>query len=177
MKGLRSRFWLAAVAVWLACACAWANDGDKFFDQTLGDYRDELKAARKEGKLGILLMFEAEGCPYCLRMRQQILSRKEVQTYFRKHFATYAVDANGDLPIVDPAGNETTEKAFARSLKVRGTPSFVAFGGDGREIFRLSGAAKTAEEFMRFGRYLAEGHYKTVTIDQYLAAASSGKLP
>ena len=35
-----------------------------FFHQTFGDLTEELQLAKTEGKKGILLFFEAEGCPY-----------------------------------------------------------------------------------------------------------------
>lgn len=173
MRSLRSGILFVVLAVWLAVAGA--VDGDRFFDQGLGDFPAELDAARKSGKLGVLLMFEAESCPYCRKMRQQVLSRGDVQAYFRKRFAIFSVDAFGDVPITDFAGRETTEKAYARALKIRGTPSFIVFGLDGRELARLSGAAKDAEEFLLFGRYVGDGHYKEQTMDQYLAAARGRK--
>lgn len=173
MRLLRSGILLVAMAVWLAGACA--ADADKFFDQGLGDFHDELKAAQAAGKAGVLLMFEAEGCPYCRKMRQQVLSREEVQAYFHQHFAAYSVDAFGDVPITDFSGKATTEKVFARNLKIRGTPSFVVFGEGGRELARLSGATKDAAEFMQFGRYVGDGHYKLQSLEQYLAAARTKK--
>lgn len=175
MRLLRGTLLFVVLAAWLAGACA--ADADKFFDQSLGDFSAELKAARQAGKLGVLLMFEVEGCPYCRKMRQQVLSRDDVQSYFRKHFAIFSVDANGDVVITDFSGKEISEKAYARALRIRGTPSFVVVGTAGRELARLSGAARDAEEFMQFGRYVTDGHYKTQSIEQYAAAAKSGKKP
>lgn len=146
-----------------------AADADKFFDQTLGDFSAELKAATAAGKAGVMLMFEAEACPYCRRMRQQVLNRGDVQAYFRKHFAVFSVDVLGDVPITDFAGRETTEKTYARAVKIRGTPTFVFVGAGGSEVARASGAMDAAE-FLRLGRYVAEGHYKTMSLEQFGAA-------
>ncbi|MDD5250002.1 MAG: thioredoxin family protein [Rhodocyclaceae bacterium] len=170
---LRSGLLLLALAVWLGGACA--ADADKFFDPSLGDFPDELKAAQQAGKQGVLLMFEMENCPYCRKMRQQVLSRDDVQAYFHRHFAIFSVDTLGNQPLTDFAGRQTTEKAFARALKIRGTPSFVIVGLDGRELVRLSGATKDAEEFMQLGRYIVDGHYKTQTPEQFYPAAKSWK--
>lgn len=165
---------LRAVLLFLLLAAAGAQaalaaEADKFFDQTLGDFAGELKAATAAGKTGVMLMFEAEACPYCRRMRQQVLSRDDVQAYFRKHFAAMSVDVLGDVPVTDFSGRETTEKAYARALKIRGTPTFIFFGAGGAEIARASGAMDAAE-FLRLGRYVAEGHYKTQSLDQFSAA-------
>ena len=168
MKLLRNCLLLLTLAAWLVGARA--ADADRFFDPNLGEFPAELKAAQKSGKLGVLLMFETEACPYCRRMRQQVLNRDDVQSYFRKHFAIFSVDAFGNQPLTDFAGAETTEKAYARKLVVRGTPTFVVVGLDGRELARFTGATKDAEEFMQFGRYVVDGHYRSQSFEQFSAA-------
>lgn len=151
----------------LCCLPAAAAEAEKFFDPSLGEFPIEATTARKEGKLGILLMFEAEGCPFCRRMRQQVLSRDDVQVYFRRHFATFAVDVLGDQPLTDFSGRETTEKKWARELRVRATPTFIFLDVDGRELARYTGASKDAKEFLQLGRYVVEGHYKQQSFEQY----------
>jgi thioredoxin-related protein len=174
MRSLRNGLLLLFLAAWLAGAMA--ADADKFFDPNLGDFPEELKAARQAGKQGVLLMFEMENCPYCRRMRQQVLSRDDVQAYFRKHFAVFSVDTLGSQPITDFWGKQTTESGYARALRINGTPTFVVFGVDGSELVRLNGAAG-AEEFMQFGRYVAEGQYKKQSPQQFYPAARSWKKP
>lgn len=156
---------VASVGVQMARAA----DAERFFDQTLGDLNAELKAATAAGKAGIVLMFELEGCPYCRKMRQQVLSREDVQAYFHKYFAVFPIDVVGDVPLTDPTGRETTEKALSRNLKVRGTPTFVFFAAGGGEVARAGGALDAAA-FMRLGRYVAEGHYKNMSLEQFSAA-------
>lgn len=141
--------------------------GEKFFDAGLGDFKAELAAAQKAGKRGLLLMFESEGCPYCRRMRDQILSRDEVQAYFRQYFAIFSVDVSGDVRMTDFSGTEISEKMFSRSMRVRGTPTFVFVGPDGMELTRYTGATKDAREFLQFGRYVVEGHYANQSFEQF----------
>lgn len=176
MKMLRNA--VAALLV-LGATCFWAgasaSDGDAFFEQTLGDFRAEIQSARKAEKHAVLLMFEAEGCPYCRKMRQNVLSREDVQAYFRRRFAAFPVDVLGDVPVTTPDGRETTEKKFAAALKVRGTPTFVFFGHDGRELARYAGATRDADEFMLLGRYVADGHYVSQSFEQFRSGATSGK--
>lgn len=175
MRSFRHSLLFLLLAAWLAGAVA--ADADKFFDPNLGDFPDELRAVRQSGKKGVLVMFEMEGCPYCRRMREQVLSREEVQAYFHRNFATFSVDTLGNQPVTDFWGGKTTESGFARALQVRGTPTFVIFGPDGQEVVRLAGATKDAGEFMQFGRYVAEGFYKTQTPQQFYAASKSWKTP
>lgn len=147
--------------------------GDRFFDAGLGDFRAELATAQKEGKRGLLLMFEAEGCPYCRRMREQVLSHDEVQVYFRRHFAVFSVDVLGDVRVTDFTGAEVSEKMFARSMRVRGTPTFIFVGLDGKELTRYSGATKDAREFLQLGRYVAEGRYVNQSFEQFYPEAKA----
>lgn len=162
---------LRCLLIWLATlALAHAAPGDAFFDTSLGDYAAELKAAQQQGKQGILLILEAEGCPFCKRMREQILSRPEVQQYFHRHFNVFSLDINGSVLVTGVDGKEETEKALARSLKFKGTPSFHFFAVDGREMARYTGATRDAETFVALGRYVAEGHWQRMSFEQYRSA-------
>src|SRR5690606_13659191 len=63
-----------------------------FFDANTGDLRAELADARAAGKKGILLMYEQEGCPACIYMKQNVLNRSDVQALYRRHFVNFTVD-------------------------------------------------------------------------------------
>jgi thioredoxin-related protein len=161
--------------IWIGLACvplaARAAGADAFFDTSLGDFAAELQTARQQGKLGVLLVFEAEGCPYCRRMHEQVLNQAPVQEFYRRHFNIFAVDFLGSVGITDFAGKELSEKAFARAQRVRGTPTFLFVAPDGREMARYTGATRDAEEFMALGRFVAEGHHARTTFDQYYPAS------
>lgn len=162
------RFLCRFLTLWFAAlTLAHAAPGDAFFDTSLGDYAAELKATQQQGKQGVLLVVEAEGCPFCKRMREQVLSRPEVQQYFHQHFNAFSLDMNGSVTVTGPDGKEQTEKALVRTLKVRGTPSFLFFAPDGREMARYTGATRDAETFMALGRFVAEGHWKNISFDQF----------
>jgi thioredoxin-related protein len=165
---LLASLWLAAVA--LVALPVRAATADTFFDHSLGDFAAELKIAQQQGKQGILLVFEAESCPYCRRMREQVLSQTPVQQFYQRHFNIFSVDFSGSVSVVDFAGKDLTEKAFARTQRVRGTPTFLFVGIDGREMARYTGATRDVGEFMILGRYITEGHSKTMTFEQYYPA-------
>lgn len=159
------------VTALLCLAClpfmAKAGTAEAFFDTSLGDFAAELKTARQQGKLGVLLMFETEACPFCRRMREQVLNQENVQQLFRKHFNIFAVDLIGSVEVTDFAGHEQTEKAFGRSLRVRGTPTFLFVAPDGKEMARYTGATRDVAEFVALGRYVTEGHYLKMPFEQY----------
>jgi len=138
-----------------------------FFDLKLGDFKNELTTARKEGKTGILIMFEQEDCPFCFRMKNTILNQSEVQDYYHSHFLIYTVDIRGSIPMEDFKGKETTEKAFSLEHRVYGTPVFDFFDLDGKLITRFPGTAKDVNEFLLLGRCVVEGACKTTSFFAY----------
>jgi len=144
-----------------------ASGADKFFDQSLGDFGFELESAKKSGKSGLMLMFEAEGCPYCLKMRETVLNQPEVQAYFRRHFLIFSVDTLGDIEIQDTAGRSWREKSYAQELRIRGTPTFVFIGIGGEILARHAGATRNVAEFMQLGHFVVDGSYKTQTFSEY----------
>lgn len=138
-----------------------------FFDATMSDFKDELATAKKEGKKGILIMYELEDCPFCARMKQTILNQSEVQDYYHQHFLIFPVNIKNDVEMVDFKGKTTTEKAFGLEQRIYGTPVFDFFDLDGKQIVRFPGAAKDANEFLLLGRYVVEGAYKTMPFAKY----------
>ena len=146
---------------------ATAADSDHFFALNSGDLKAELADARADGKKALLLFFEQEGCPGCRHMKQNVFNRKDVQDYYHQNFTSLAVDIHGSVPMKDHAGRETTEKGYAQSLKVRGTPTFVFYDLTGAEIARIVGPLQTAEEFLLLGHFVASGAYKTRSFARY----------
>jgi thioredoxin-related protein len=130
-----------------------------FFDTTFGDFAEELENAKAEGKQAIMIMFEMDECPFCHRMRMTVLSRPDVQAYFKKHFMLFHVDVEGDIEMSDFQGNPTTMKAFAARHRVRATPVFQFFDLEGNPIRRgrYTGATRDYSEFILLGQYIAEG--------------------
>lgn len=154
---------------------AWAETrdvGQYFFNSHFGDLKAELETAKKEGKQGILLMYEMDDCPFCHRMKQTILNQSEVQDYYRKHFLIFAVDTEGANTLTDFSGKETTEKKFALEQRVRATPVFMFFDLNGKRTALYTGATKDVGEFMALGRYVVEGGYKTMPFSKYKQPAS-----
>lgn len=131
-----------------------------FFDANTGDLKAELGDARTAGKKAVLLMYEQEGCPGCLFMKQHILNRVDVQDLYHRHFVSFTVDINGAVPLKDFGGREITEKALAIRSKTRATPTFVFHDMTGTEIVRITGAVRDADEFKLLGEFVASGSYK-----------------
>jgi len=139
-----------------------------FFQETFGDFHEELAQARAEHKQAILIFFEQEDCPFCHRMKTTILNQPAVQDYFREHFRIFSVDIEGDLDITDFNGSPTTQKDFAfKQFKVRATPVFAFFDLDGKLIARHTGPTSDMQEFLWLGEYVADGHFRTENFTRY----------
>jgi thioredoxin-related protein len=151
----------------LAASAAETRDAASFFNLNMGDLTTELADARQDGKKAVLLMFEQEGCPGCLYMKRNILNRKDVQDYYRANFASLSIDIWSSVPVRDFGDHEQTEKAFAQTSKVKGTPTFVFYDLSGREAARVLGTIETPDEFLLLGQFVASGAYKTRTFAQY----------
>jgi len=162
---------IAAGMLFLLCTgtgFAEVRDAEEhFFDIKMGDFKSELVTAKKEGKTGILIMFEQADCPFCYRMKHSILNQSEVQDYYHQHFLIFLVDIRGSIPIEDFTGKETTEKAFSVEHRVYGTPVFDFFDLEGNLITRFPGTAKNINEFMQLGKCVVEGACKTISFNAY----------
>ena len=144
-----------------------------FFTQSFGDLPEELEEARQVGKIGLMLFFEQDGCPYCDRMMKTILNRPKVQDWYRERFVIIAVDINGDVELRDVDGVTLPSKAFAAHRRVKTTPTISFIDLNGAEVYRRVKMVGSIDEFMLMGRYVAEGHY-TDTRWQDFATAGAG---
>jgi len=139
-----------------------------FFNETWGDFSEELERARAEGKQGILLFFELDECPYCHRMKRTVLNQPEVQAYYREHFLNFSVDIEGDVQMVDFQGNDISQKDFSFKVnRVRATPVFAFYDLDGKPIVRYTGATSGVQEFLWLGEFVVNGRYKDVRFTKY----------
>ncbi|MDO9222005.1 MAG: thioredoxin family protein [Thiobacillus sp.] len=159
------------IAIFLLCAApAWAeirDPGTHFFQSSFGDLKAELAIAKTQGKKGVFLFFEMDDCPFCARMKATILNQAEVQDAYRAQFLVYSIDVNGDTPLTDFQGQETTEKAFSLVNRVRATPTLLFFDLNGKLVTRFTGPTKNQAEFLLLSSYVTEGAYATQSFTQY----------
>lgn len=141
---------------------------EHFFNETFGDFSEELMTARDEGKKGILIFFEMDECPFCHYMKGNVLNQPSVQEYYREHFLLFSVDIEGDVEIVDFKGESMTQKDFAfKKNRVRATPVIAFFDLNGKRIHRHTGKTSGVGEFMLMGEYVADGHYQNTSFTRY----------
>lgn len=168
---MKTIHWLLVVGFLLmagSAAAATRDPSEHFFEQTLGDFSEELQEAQEQGKAGILIMFERDECPFCHRMKTTVLNQVEVQDYFKKHFLIFPVDIEGDVEITDFNGEPFKQKDFAfKQFRVRATPVFGFFNLDGKLVARYTGATRNSDEFLLLGEYVVSGAYKDTSFTRY----------
>jgi len=169
--GLRWGLAAALLAAWTQGLAVETRDPTQyFFDQSLGDFSEELQTARDEGKVAVLVFFEMDECPFCHRMKTTVLNRSDVQDYYQEHFLIFPVDIEGDVEMVDFTGASVTQKDFAfRQNRVRATPVFQFFDLEGKPIkrARLTGATRDAKEFLWLGEYVVDRVYEQMSFARF----------
>ena len=155
-----------AIALFAASALA-AEPWEAFFDPFLGDLRAELAEAKSANKTGVVVMYHFEECPYCARMKREVLNRPEVQKAFHRDFGVIAIDTKGAQTITAPDGSVLKERDFAQAMGVRRTPTFDFIGPDGTRLYRHAGGIYDPAEFLLLGQYVASGAYRTLTFTQF----------
>lgn len=138
-----------------------------FFTPTFGDLSEEMSVARNDGKLGMLLFFEAESCPYCQHMIHKVFSDRKVQDWFGQNFVSIAVDIHGDVELTDFDGITLPSKVFSDHRRVFLTPLLAFIDLDGSEVYRHLGMIKTPEEFLVLGEYIAGKHHYLMEYQAY----------
>ncbi len=159
---------LAASVVGIAAAEEIRPADTHFFHESFGDLTEELETARADGKFGVMVMFEANDCPWCVRMMKNIMNRASVQNYYREHFQIVLINVDGDTLLTDFQGNQVPEKEFAlKHNRIRATPTFLFFDLNGDLATRYTGTTKNIEEFLWLGEYVVDGRYKDEKFIRY----------
>ena len=143
-----------------------------FFQSLLGDLKQELQSARDKGRKAMLLVYEMQDCPFCLRFHDAVLRDATVQDWYRERFAIFRIDVRGANPIVGFDGRELSESAFAAAQRVRATPTSVFYGLDGVEQVRFAGLPRDIAEFIRLGEFVLSGDWRRMSFAQF-----NGRMP
>jgi len=139
-----------------------------FFASGTDDLKAELGDAKRSGKKALFVMFEQDGCPGCIYMKEHVLNRRDVQKFYREHFLNFSFNIYGAAPLDDFTGRNVTEKAFALATGIRATPTLMFYDLEGREIVRITGAIKDPREFIVLGEFVASGAHRSRKFAEFL---------
>jgi thioredoxin-related protein len=109
-----------------------------WFVNSFLDIREDVADAAVAGKR-VLLYFYQDGCPYCKKLLDTNLALKDTETRMRGNFAVIAINMWGDREVTGFSGELTTEKAFAKSLRVMFTPTLLFLDEASNVVLRVNG--------------------------------------
>ncbi|MBI2311163.1 MAG: thioredoxin fold domain-containing protein [Betaproteobacteria bacterium] len=132
---------------------------DGFFPAA-ADLQSALAQAKRSGKAGVAVLFEASGCAECARLRATTLTDAGLRRYYRRHFVALSLLADEPTALRDFEGWITTQAGFARAERVMATPTLVFYDLEGVPVARQVGSALPTEEWLRLGRYVREAGYE-----------------
>ena len=100
------------------------------------DDLDKAFAVAKEAKKPVLAEFTgSDWCPPCIRMHKEVFSKKEFIDKAGRKFVLVQIDIPNGKPEVKEKNQPLLEKH-----KVRGVPTVILFGPDGKEFDRFGAA-------------------------------------
>lgn len=100
--------------------------------------RDDVSEAAAAGKR-VILYFYQDGCPYCKKLLDTNFALADTVTRTREKFEVIAINMWGDREVTGFNGEATTEKDFARSLRVMFTPTLLFLNEQSDVVLRLNG--------------------------------------
>ncbi|UCE88982.1 MAG: thioredoxin fold domain-containing protein [Pseudomonadota bacterium] len=139
-----------------------------WFKNSFLEMEDDLDAAVKAGKRGLIIYFHRDDCPYCKAHLEHNWGRKDIAAYTRKHFDVITINVRGDRDVLDFDQTVSTEKEFALRHHANFTPSLIFYDANGRVALRLVGY-RPPYQFRAALEYVADGHYRKENFRAYLA--------
>lgn len=170
-------FWLIVFLTLLVQAPAWAMGSQAFIKDSFLNLREDAMDAGKSGRL-LMVLYEQEGCPYCAKLHELHFKDKDIVKRIAKGFDVIQLDIWGGREVTGFSGEATTEKAFARKLKVQFSPTIGFYDAKGKEIYRINGLHKP-DQFKAELDYLSSRAYQKMGFKDYASQKprkAAGKL-
>lgn len=134
----------------------------------------QLDRSKMAATKPLAVFFEQPYCPPCDELHANVLRQAELQDLLDK-FEIVRINTAGNVPLITPAGQRTTESAWAKALNIGYTPSVVFFDERGKEVFRVEAYLKSFH-FQSAFDYVASKAYRTQPEFQRYVEARAGKI-
>ncbi len=135
-------------ALCAACACAAAPKG------WTTDFAAAQKEAEKEQKAMIVLFTGSDWCPWCVRLADEILLKKEFASAVQKDFVPVYLDFPQDDSRITPQERKANE-ALARKYGIRGYPTLLVMDAKGSVKGKTGYQRMTPADYLEHLRKLA----------------------
>ncbi|HHI75925.1 MAG TPA: thioredoxin [Gammaproteobacteria bacterium] len=139
-----------------------------WFKESFLDLQDDLQEAVDDGKVGIIVYFGQQRCPYCKKLMDVGFSQPDIVEYIKRHFDVIAIDIWSPEEVTLPDGRTMSQRDYALALNTNFTPSLVFYDRDGRIALRLRGYYPPYQLRAAL-EYVADGHYLKERFPDYLA--------
>jgi len=130
------------VALALACAGlaahAQTSEVPDWFAESFLEFPQDVKEAARDGKR-LMLYFWQDGCSSCRRMKETTFADRAIVEETRRHFVPVALNVYGEREAQWTDGRTMREKALARELNIRGTPTLLFLDEKGAVVVRQVG--------------------------------------
>lgn len=130
-------------------------------------YDEALKQAQQLHK-PVFVYYGREGCGYCDKTNKESFSNPELKKLYIQNYVLAYVDAERGRRLTLPSGERITEFELGARLRAKVTPIFLYQDEHGKSLLRVPGF-QTAADFLKYDRYIREGHYQRISLDQFLA--------
>ena len=122
----------------------------------------------------LMVLFEDAWCHGCDLLHDTLLADPEVNGLLDK-MTVVRLDAESEMPIIDPAGRKTTPKAWIRELGIDARPAILLYA-EGSELVRIKGVLRHWH-FTTALRYVADKRYtEYATLRDYSQALRKQQL-
>lgn len=150
-----------------------AHEMPDWFKESFLALKEDVAEA-KEANKHVMLFFHLENCPYCAKMLDEGFLKEPLKSYIKKHFDVIAINVKGDREVELDTNQSMSEKELAKKLEIRYTPTILLLDNNNTPIHRINGY-RAPEQFEPILNFVAEQHYKSQSLDQYLS--TSNKKP
>lgn len=148
------------------------HEPPEWFKASFLDLGEDVMEAREAGRR-VLLYFYQDGCPYCAKLLEDNFGDPDIAATTREHFDVIAINMWGDRPVTDVDGEALTEKAYARKMAIKFTPTLVFLDESGEVVFRIDGYYHPGR-FHHALRYAADAEPGGEGFGAYLARKEGG---
>jgi thioredoxin-related protein len=145
-----------------------------WFKESFLEIAEDVAEAAEGGK-HVLLYFYINDCPYCHKMVEENFKSSNYSDFLRERFDIIALNVFGDREVAIDENTHVSEKALARQLKVRYTPTILFLDYQNKPVLRLNGY-RSVQAFKYALDFVNEKAYARTSLSRYIEEREKRQL-
>ena len=101
----------------------------------LTNYEQAQQKAKAEGKLMVLDFTGSDWCGWCIKLAQEVFSKREFKEYASKNLILLEIDFPNRKKI--PPATQAQNERLAMKYRIQGFPTIVVLNADGEQVGEL----------------------------------------